>query len=393
MLAWAFAMAPLLALAAAKLQPADLPPPPAAPPSPAAPRPTTGLALTVIRVDPQPGIDCPTAGQVTTAINDRLPGTVRPDAPDAGGPTARLVLAQVSPNAIRVVLIAATGAPVLERTLEILNPQGGDRDGGAEVANPRTGANHDGTGCAALADTISLIVQRYLRHLEYRDEPTVLARSQDKQGLDKRSMATIRRAPAETPGPPPRPAERRQVLVSATGDVLGPFPEPWGASIWTPAAGLSVELAWMHWSLSAQAAIGAAVRTRALPGSENAGFSYLPVPLRIAAGWRIPLPKGTLTPTVGAGADLLFETAHGLRGSSPGVSAEPTVEGGLNYTVPVGGRAFVAAHVLADLNLRPHDFMVTGLSSPVLKTTRLYARSGLSVGVVFGDGPHSSGRP
>jgi hypothetical protein len=381
MLAWAFAMAPLLGLAAAKLQPADQPP--------ASARPTNGLALTVIRVDPQPGLDCPTAGQVTAAINGRLPGMVRPDAADAGVPTARLTLTQVSPNAIRVELVAATGASVLERTLEIVNPQrgegGGDHDAGAEVANPRTGANyHEGTGCPALADTISLIVQRYLRHLEYRDEPTIL----------EPSLTAIRRTPAEPPRPPPtRVAERRSVLASATGDVLGPFPEPSGDSIWTPAAGLSVELAWTHWSLSAQAAIGAAVRTRALPGSETAGFSYVPVPLRIAAGWRIPLPRGAVTPTVGAGADLLFETAHGLRGSSPGLSGEPVVEAGLNYTLPIGARAFVAAHVLADLNLRPHDFMVTGLSSPVLTTPRLYARGGLSVGVVFGDGLLSSSRP
>jgi hypothetical protein len=381
MLAWAFTMAPLLALAAAKLQPADLPPPP--PPVATSPRPTNRPTLTVIRADPQPGVDCPTAGQVTAAINDRIPGMVRPDAADAGGPTARLMLTQVSPNAIRVELIAATGAPVLERTLEILKPQGGGHDGGAE--DGAEVANHDATGCAALADTISLIVQRYLRHLEYRDESTV----------PEPSLTTIRRPPAEPPRPPPfRSPAPPQVLASATGDVLGPFPEPWGGSVWTPAAGLSIELAWMHWALSAQAAIGTAVRTRALPGSENADFSYLPVPVRIAAGWRIPMSKGAVTPTLGAGADLLFETAHGLRGNSPAVSAEPMVEAGLNYTLPVGARAFVAAHVLGDLNLRPHDFTVTGLPSPVLKTPRLYARSGLSVGVVFGDGPpRSSGRP
>ena len=103
-LVWACQIAPLLTALAA-------PPPPDQPPG------APPLTLEVIRVDPQRGADCPTANQVTSAINARLPGMIGDATATDSGKPARLVLTQLGPNATRVELISAGGAPVLERTL------------------------------------------------------------------------------------------------------------------------------------------------------------------------------------------------------------------------------------------------------------------------------------
>ncbi|HEY2900695.1 MAG TPA: hypothetical protein VGL59_08980 [Polyangia bacterium] len=357
-LAWACQIAPLLTALAA-------PSPPDQPPG--------ALALEVIRVDPQRGADCPTASQVTSAINTRLPGMIGESAAADGGKTARLVLTQLGPNTTRVELVSAGGAPVLERTLELL---------AQEEPGKHAEGNRSTAACAALADTISLIVQRYLRHLEYRDEAPAPVEE------------VVRAAPPPAAALPPPTAERgglRALLVGAVGDLGGPINEPWGTSLWTPGAGLGVELDWTRLALSAQATVGTTVKAQAIPDSDGGTFTYVPVPLRASAGWRLLFAKGTLAPTVGGGVDLLFESVRGLRASSnSSVSVEPVLEGGANYTLPLGSHGFVAAHSFAVLNLRPHDFQVTGLPSSVLRTPRAYARAGLSFGAVFDVQPASS---
>ncbi|HEX3698945.1 MAG TPA: hypothetical protein VH374_26485 [Polyangia bacterium] len=348
-LVWACQIAPLLTALAA-------------PPAPDQPPGSPLAKIEVIRVNAQRGADCPTADQVTSAINARLPGMISDSTATDGGKPARLVLTQLGPNATRVELISAGGAPVLERTLELLAP---------EEPGKHADGNRGTAACAALADTISLIVQRYLRHLEYRDETPATA-----------PIEALVRAPP--PAPPSARRGLRALLIGAVGDVGGPFGEPSGASVWTPGAGLGVELAWMRLALSAQATVGTTVKAEAIPDSDGGTFTYMPVALRAAAGWRLPVAKGTLAPTLGGGVDLLFETVRGLRATSGGsFSAEPVLEGGANYTLPLGAHGFVAAHSFAVLNLRPHDFQVIGLPSSVLRTPRAYARAGLSFGAVF----------
>lgn len=324
-------------------------------------------ALTVIHVNPQPGVDCPSAAEVTKAIDDRVPGAVSATIPNSGGAAARLVLTPVGPGAIHVELVSATGASVLERTLEAVTapaPRHGEAAGG-------------GAACLALADTISLIVQRYFRHLEYRDEPplpTVAPRPPPPAPSAPAAISVL------APAAPERP---RTLLVGVTTDMAGPFTQPGGDTIWTPSVGLAVAVEWRHWTLAAQGAVGASVRSRLIPNSDSGRFSYLPVPLRLAIGFRLPFARGFFSPTAAAGADLLFETERGLRGGGPSLTAEPIVEAGARWTLRLGPRAFIEAHAFGALDLQPHDFQITGLPGPVLQTARWYGRGGLSLGVAY----------
>ncbi len=278
----------------------------------------------------------------------------------------------MSPGAIRVELITAAGASVLERTLEVLGPAAPAR----RSENP-----HGRAACLALADTISLIVQRYFKHLEYHDEAATPAPTSNPP--PPAPLVAPAPAPVLIAAPPPSSGGRgpRILLVGAIADLAGPFSQPWGDSVWTPSGGLAVALGWARWTLIAQGAVGASVKTPAIPDSAGGTFSYRPVPLRIAAGLRLPFANSTLTPSLGAGADLLFDSAHGLRNGGSSLTTEPVIEAGARYTLRLGRNTFVEPHLFGVLNLQPHDFQVAGLTQPVLRTARFYARAGLSFGI------------
>jgi len=326
----------------------------------------------VIRVGPSADSDCPSVEEVAKAIGDRPPDASAPAAPADGSRPARLELTQVSPGTIRLELIASSGATVLERTLEALTPG----EAGRRPDDPR---NRD--ACVALADTISLIVQRYFKHLEYRDQAALPA-APSPPPPSRPPSATVETTVTARPAAAPAPSHALQtVLLGAVADVSGPYAEPWGASVWTPSGGLGVQLDWERLTLLLQGSVGGSITTPGIADSAGGTFSIRPASFRLASGLLFHFASIVLVPCVAGGADLLFETPLGLRGSASNLSVEPIVEAGVRLSLRLGRRAFIEPHVFGALNLRPHDFRVSGLAEPVLRTARAYLRTGLSFGL------------
>lgn len=327
------------------------------------------FAVEVTRTTADP-VACPTGSQVGDSLGARMPGIVAGDAPATGARTLRLALAQVSPNTVRVILTDTAGAVVLERVLDL---------GSRHTNQPERSA----TECAALADTVALIVERYLREIGYRPPP-------------KPSPAASPPEPSP-PGraPPPQAIATTPAAVTQRPRLfLGA-----GSNLATPLTGraennqrtLSVEVAGelhLRWiAFSASAGVGQPTETPPVPRTDAGTLQLTPMPLRLGAALRVAAGPGYLLPRVGAGVDVLFISTDRIGGSHPGTAFEPVVEAGAAYQLPLSRRFYVKVQALSVLNIFPHDFALNGLAEPpfIFRTARAYLRAGLELGVAFPD--------
>jgi hypothetical protein len=349
-------VAPMLLCSASLLSVLAAPLPPAAAP---ATLDSPGLNLEVVTIDAAAGA-CPSAGEVTGALNARIPRLTigASDPADGGSASVRLTLTH-GDGALRVELIDPRGTVTLERTLAVLTPDGARRS-----------EHRNSPACAALADTVSLIVDRYLRHVGYRDsEPQA-----DSNDLSSEWVSTAA----------PRPSSGvRAVLLGAGGDISAAGGQARGGAAWTEYASLTFALHWPRLAVTAGAALGTATRSAPIPETEAGVFKYVPVPLRLSAGLRLPWRGTVLIPQVGTGADLLFTSSRHVRGGHFELATDPIAEAGSEYLIPLGGHTFMNAQAWGVVNLRPHDFWVTGVPAPVFRMPRLYARAGLQLGFVW----------
>ena len=130
----------------------------------------------VIAVSVVPEQTCPAPRQVTDALAARLPGVVLPTGQPAKPRMLRLAVAPTPRAASAIDLADPDGAPLLHRVLALTRGPG---------------------ECAALADTIALIIERYWREVGY-DAPPLAP-------LDAAASAAATAAgpAAATAGPPP----------------------------------------------------------------------------------------------------------------------------------------------------------------------------------------------
>ena len=327
------------------------------------------FAVEVTRPSADP-VACPTGSQVGDSLSARMPGIVVPDARATAARTLRLALAQVSPNTVRLILTDTTDAVVLERVLDL----------GPRQPNQRERPTAE---CAALADTVALIVERYLREIGYRPPP-------------KPSTAA---PPPEAPPPGTNAPPSVVAAPSTTVDHRARLFFGAGSNLATPITGrdahsqrtLSVELAGelhLRWvAFSASAGVGQATETPPVPQTDAGTLRLTPIPLRLGAALRLPAGPGYLLPRVGAGVDVLWISTDRIGGSHPGTAFEPVVEAGAAYLLPLGRRFYVKVQALSVLNLLPHDFALNGLDPPppIFRTARAYLRAGLELGVAFPD--------
>jgi hypothetical protein len=347
----------------------------AAPQPPAAASPTPDnpeFNLEVVTVDAVAGA-CPSATEVTEALNARIPrlAGIGPagSAPAGGDRTAvRLTLTHGDEGSLRVELIDPRGAVALERTLAVLAPDW----------SSRRSEQRNGSACAALADTVSLIVDRYMRHVGYHDS-----------GLQTTKTAALsaEMSPIAEPAPP---GGVRAVLLGAGADLSGAAGRPRAGAGWTEYVSLSFALHWQRLAVTAGAALGTSTQSALIPDTDAGTFKYVPLPVRLSAGLRLPWRGTVLIPQIGAGADLLFTSSQHVRGGHFELAADPIAEAGGEYLIPLGGHTFLNARAGGVLNLRPHDFWVTGLPAPIFRMPRLYARAGLQLGFVWdGEARHA----
>ncbi|HEY2730129.1 MAG TPA: hypothetical protein VGK52_09305 [Polyangia bacterium] len=303
-----------------------------------------------------PASECPSPAQLGAALNALGAGIV-PPAPTAtplslaGG--LRLDVGSSSEGEVRVDLVDGRGETVLHRALP---------------APPRGRA----PDCAALADTIALIVDRYLHDVGY-EAPSL---------------------PPPAPEPPPTPAPA--VTLQPTGAAVAPSSAPRAHAVWR--VGLSgsarrgevggfdddgdlaigVESAREGAHAGARLSLGYAPPADARWSSATATLRRFPfrlgVYLSLAAG------PGRLEPGVGADADLLLVSADGA-GMARGAHVAPAGDLALGYAVSLAGRLYVRLLLRGALAV-PYDFK-TSTGAQVWGTPRFYGDGGVELGWAF----------
>jgi hypothetical protein len=251
----------------------------------------------VITVSVTPDQSCPAARPVTEALAARLPGFVLPHGQAARPGMLRLAVT-TDATGIRIDLADPDGAPLLHRVLAVARAPG---------------------ECAALADTIALIIERYWREVGYDAPP----------------LPPPTPPPPPPPPPPPAPAAPpAPSTVVEKGHTAGPDATAAGG---TTRLSFALSLAGRAGDggardASASAALGLEARvglrlsagvangTTAPIGDGQADFRRYP--LRFAAYVPIRLSAGQLEPGVGLNLDLF---SYATRNAGNGVLHSPSM--------------------------------------------------------------------
>ncbi|HET6282456.1 MAG TPA: hypothetical protein VFH73_15945, partial [Polyangia bacterium] len=323
------------------------------------------VEVTPSPVDP---VLCPTARQVGDSLTARMPGIVAASAPATGARTLRLALTQVGPNTVRLVLSDTADLVVLERVLDL---------GPRQANQPERPAAE----CAALADTVALIVERYLREIGYRPAPKASSAAPPAE-----APPTATSSPRAGVPPSTTPAGRAGLFFGVGSNMATPITGRADHSQRTLSVELAGELHLRRIAFSASAGVGEATRTPPVPQTDSGTLQLLPMPLRLGAAVRVVAGPGYLLPRVGAGVDVLWISTTGIAGQHPGTAFEPVIEAGAAYLLPLGARFYVKVQALSVVSLFPHDFALGPEPAPfIFRTARAYVRGGLELGVAFQD--------
>ena len=251
----------------------------------------------VIAVGAAPEQTCPGPRQVTDALTARLPGAVLPPGQPTKPGMLRLAVATEAAGGIRIDLADPEGAPLLHRVLAVTRGPG---------------------ECAALADTIALIIERYWREVGYDAPP----------------LAPPTPPPPTPPPPPPTPPaapaaaepavveNRRAARPPGDASAAGP---PWR---WSAAAAIAGRAGDAD-TRDASALIAFAVEGRIgirLSGGVSSGTTiplevmgqvdFRRFPLRLGGYLPIPIGVGQLEPGLGFDLDLLSLSIRGDGGNT-----------------------------------------------------------------------------
>jgi hypothetical protein len=243
----------------------------------------------VIAVSVAPEQTCPGPRQVTDALSTRLPGAVLPQGQPTKPGMLRLTVATETAGGIRIDLADPEGAPLLHRVLAVTRGPG---------------------ECAALADTIALIIERYWREVGY-DAPPLAPPAPPPPPPPPP-------APPPPPSPPPEPAAAEPAAVESrraapTPNDAGTPALPWR---WSAAAAIAGRAGDAD-TRDASALIAFAVEGRIgirLSGGVSTGTTiplevgqvdFRRFPLRLGGYLPIPIGVGQLEPGLGFDLDLL----------------------------------------------------------------------------------------
>jgi hypothetical protein len=305
--------------------------------------------------------ECPSPAQLGQALNVLVPGLAPSPATATPLPLAsglRLGVSTSPEGDVRVDLTDAQGELVLHRVLP---------------APPRGRA----PDCPALAETIALIVDRYLHDVGY-EAPTLPPP-----------------APKPTPVAPPPPPPPTEVAITAT-----PTPSDQGAEhparLWRLGLAavarrgdvggldgdgdlaLGVEGTGDGARLGGRLSVGFAPPADARWSAQNATLRRLP--LRLGGYLRFAAGPGQLEPGVGLGADLFLVSAQGP-GTAGGVHTSVSGDVALGYALSLPGPLYV--RLLSRVALAvPYSFK-TLAGTQVWGTPRAYAEGGVELGFAF----------
>jgi hypothetical protein len=311
----------------------------------------------VVAAPAGPDQGCPSPRQTTDALMARIPAVVV-SAEDAASPgVLRLSVISTGPGGpLRVELTDQGGEARLYRNLSI-----------AERGR--------GNDCLALADTVALIVERFLHDLGYElpPNPPPPPREAPRTGLSR--------------GPPPVLPPPNRVDLFAGGSWRGT--SPMDESDFEVGLGLGFErgITGRRVALTFTAGISTQ-RSAPYPAAPDLGATLRRVPVRLGLFMPLVLGPGWLEPGVRLALDWLFVSGNWPAtgaGTNPNtkMGASPGAELALAYRVNLARRIFVRLDVSGGTAL-PYDVNTDG-RPPVrlFAEPRFYVKSGLDLGFSF----------
>jgi hypothetical protein len=276
---------------------------------------------------------CPSAAQVAAVLAVKVPASVPGLDQAASSDHLRLELTQLpapAPAPLQIELWDDADRLQLRRTLP-----------GSSSGDP--------AACLAMAETIALIVDRYVHAVEH---------SSAEGGASPAGAPPP--GPDEPPPPVPDPPTEAAVLVMAGVDLQRMAHERGGGVTLTVGVSPQVE------------------------GRRAAGHGTLRrIPLRLGTYVSLQAGPGRLEPGLNLGADILLiniQPAAGAARSTRNLS--PNVEAAIAYRLR-GGAYFARGALAAGLAVPSRQPVDDGASDPVLSTPRTYIRLGLETGIYF----------
>jgi len=325
----------------------------------------------LIAVTVPPDQTCPAPRQVTDALIARLPGVVLPHGQTARPGMLRLAVATDSGGSIRLDLADPDGAPLLHRVLAVTRGPG---------------------ECAALADTIALIIERYWREVGYDAPPTP-------------PPAAPTPPPSPAPPPPPAPVVRtpEPTPAPAVVETRRAAPAPSGPAVplrWSLAAALAGRAGdggardgAASIALAVESHIGfrlsAGVGTGSTAGPAVVETDFRRFPLRLGGYLPIALGIGQLEPGLGIDLDLISYTVRndtgrvGLRppaACSGGLCRSPGADVALGWSLSSSRHVYVRGLARAGISA-PYDFALN--DDQIWRTPRTYLEVALESGFWF----------
>lgn len=290
--------------------------------------------------------DCPSVTQVVSAIAGRLPNVAVSAGEPADPGVLRLLLQSRAslPPSLQVDLQDDAGNLLLRRTLP-----------GTDSARR--------ADCVALAETVALIVDRYVAQL---DDPVL-----------PRPPVRARAAPEPSTAPSPSPSFTDAAVIAgaawrSNGDALEGF---------EVLAGIDLQRAARERGAGASLTVGLAPSAEGRWPTGQATLRRIPV--RLGTYLSLAAGPGWLEPGLNLGIDTLLVNATRADGSKRVIrNASPNVEAAIAYRLR-GGIYFARGGLALGLAVPYRLTGLGGASDGAVSTPRTYARVGLETGFYF----------
>lgn len=321
------------------------------------------LTVAVVVAPPPPGPEdaCPSARQVGEAMHARFSGSLIP---------AESTAAIVRADALRSVLDVAGDGTVVRFTLV-------DARGETQLRRtlPAPGRGRPIGDCLALADTLAVIVERYLSGIAYDAADTLLPGSP--------TTATAQ-APAVV-APPVEPGRGALALVGlgwrmprGTGGGEGEVELRVGAQV-------ELTRATPRLSAALSAGISPAAEAQVGPDDSNRTVTFRRFPFRLGALLALPAGPGWVEPTAEFAADLFVASSTAGRTTGPwqNVVVGFGLQAAVGYRLKIAGPLYLRPRASIGVAAWGAEIRVQDAPEALFTTPRGYASFGIDTGVLF----------
>jgi hypothetical protein len=324
----------------------------------------------IIAVSVAPEQACPASRQVTESLSARLPGVVLPFGQAARPGMVRLGVT-IDATGVRIDLADPDGAPLLHRALPARGP--GE--------------------CAALADTIALIIERYWREVGYDAPPLQAAPAPTPPAPPPPVLP-----PARPPEPAVTPAVTVEKQIAPPVERRPTAPVPLSLSLAAAVAGRAGDAgardasAMLAFTVEARIGIrlSAGVSTGVIaPPDVMRQAAFRRFPLRLGAYWPVPLGVGQLEPGLGLDLDLISVS---IPNDGPQLGSQSSCSGGLcrsagadlalGWSVASTHHVYLRALARAGL-AAAYDFVTAMNGDPIWRTPSTYLEVAVESGLRF----------